>query len=102
MNYKEGPTKLCTCCGRFVPIDDNREFLPHNDLLAGKECLPKPQTIDQIIFWLEIGGYSVVRYPGFWNEYSYSVTLPNGVVFSLDIQRMRDHAIAVWWRYQLI
>lgn len=31
------PTKLCSACGRFMPIDSKREFLAHN-MLNGERC----------------------------------------------------------------
>lgn len=38
---KEGPTKLCDGCGRFMPIDGDREFLPHKkNYFSDDWCVP--------------------------------------------------------------
>lgn len=37
---KEGPTKLCEGCGRFMDIDEDREFLPHKKFLSDDWCVP--------------------------------------------------------------
>lgn len=38
---KEGPTKLCEGCGRFMPIDEDREFFPHKgNYPSEKWCVP--------------------------------------------------------------
>lgn len=66
------------------------------------ELEDKPQTIDQIIFWLEIGGYSIARCPGFYNGYYYIVAYPNGKwIEALSVEDMRSKAVWVWWQYNL-
>lgn len=40
--YKEGPVKLCAGCGRFMAIDEDREFLPHKKSYTSDEwCVPE-------------------------------------------------------------
>jgi ribose 5-phosphate isomerase A len=35
---KEGPMKLCDGCGRFMPIDEGCNFLPHKHVLEDEWC----------------------------------------------------------------
>jgi hypothetical protein len=41
--HKEGPTKLCEGCGRFMPMDDDREFLSHKQAYSHPDewCVPE-------------------------------------------------------------
>lgn len=34
-----GPVKLCVGCGRFMPINDKRQMLPHKQFLSNENCM---------------------------------------------------------------
>jgi hypothetical protein len=35
---KEGPTKLCPVCCRFMPVDNSRILLSHKKFLKNEKC----------------------------------------------------------------
>ena len=42
--WTSGPVKLCSVCGRFVPVDEKGVIAPHYKFLTDEPCVARPET----------------------------------------------------------